>query len=117
MSSQSQVRASVLDAIGGTPVVALSRLTRGVTGRIVAKLDYLNPCGSKKDLITRFIIEEAEQKGWLKPGQVVVEVTSGNTGNGVAMVCAVKGYPFVAIMSRGISVGTHDDPAKLLEVT
>ncbi len=103
MNKTNNVRASVLDAIGGTPVVELSRLTRGVPGRIVAKLDYLNPCGSKKDLIARFIIEEAEQKGWLKPGQTVVEVTSGNTGNGVAMVCAVKGYPFVAIMSRGNS--------------
>lgn len=95
---------SVLDAIGGVPVVELSRLTRGVNGRIVAKLDYLNPCGSKKDIIARYIIEEAEEKGWLKPGQTVVEVTSGNTGNGVAMVCAVKGYAFVAIMSCGNSM-------------
>ena len=103
MHRTDQVCPSVLDAIGGVPIVELSRLTRGLNGRIVAKLDYLNPCGSKKDIIARFIIEEAEQEGWLKPGQTVVEVTSGNTGNGVAMVCAVKGYPFVAIMSRGNS--------------
>ena len=104
MHRTDQVCLSVLDAIGGVPVVELSRLTRDVPGRIVAKLDYLNPCGSKKDIIARFIIEEAEQQGWLRPQQCVVEVTSGNTGNGVAMVCAVKGYPFVAIMSRGNSL-------------
>ena len=94
---------SVLEAIGFTPVVELSRLTRGVKGRIVAKLDYLNPTGSKKDLIARFMIEEAEREGRLKPGQTVVEVTSGNTGSGLAMVCAIKGYPFVAVMSTGNS--------------
>jgi cysteine synthase len=63
----------------------------------------LNPAGSKKDLIAKFMLEEAEQQGLLKPGQTVVEVTSGNTGNGLAMVCAVKGYPFIAIMSKGNS--------------
>lgn len=94
---------SVLDAIGQTPVVELARLTRGDPGRIVAKLDLLNPCGSKKDLIARWMIERAEADGLLAPGQTVVEVTSGNTGNGLAMVCALKGYPFVMIISRGNS--------------
>ena len=96
---------SVLEAIGQTPLVELSRLTRksGVQGRLVAKLEYMNPMGSKKDLVALSIIQDAEAQGLLKPGQTVVEVTSGNTGNGLAMVCAVKGYPFIAIMSRGNS--------------
>ncbi len=95
---------SVLDAIGDTPLVELARLTRGVNGRILAKLDYLNPGFSKKDRIARQMIEEAEQDGRLRPGQTVVELTSGNTGTGLAIVCAVKGYPFVAVMSQGNSM-------------
>jgi cysteine synthase A len=95
---------SVADAIGGTPLVELTRLTRGLDGRILAKLDFLNPGFSKKDRIARQIIEDAEADGSLRPGQAVVELTSGNTGTGLAIVCAVKGYPFVAIMSRGNSV-------------
>jgi cysteine synthase A len=99
------VHASVLGAVGRTPIVELSRLVRaaGAAGRIVAKLDYLNPAGSKKDLVALGMIEDALREGLLKPGQTVVEVTSGNTGNGLAMVCAVMGHPFVAIMSRGNS--------------
>jgi len=90
-------------AIGNTPMVELTRLTRGFEGRVLAKLEYLNPGFSKKDRIARQIIEEAEQSGQLQPGQTVVELTSGNTGTGLAIVCAVKGYPFVAVMSRGNS--------------
>ena len=93
---------SVLGAIGGTPLVRLSRLWTG-SGQILAKLDYLNPGGSKKDRIALRMIEEAEEAGDLSPGQTVVELTSGNTGTGLAVVCAVKGYPFVAVMSRGNS--------------
>ncbi len=103
MKSLDGICGSVLDVIGRTPIVELTRLTRGLPGRILAKLEYMNPAGSKKDLVALRIIEEAEQEGLLKPGQTVVEVTSGNTGNGLAMVCAVKGYPFVAIMSKGNS--------------
>jgi cysteine synthase A len=103
MDNSELICSSVLDAIGHTPVVELSRLTRGLAGRVLAKLEYLNPAGSKKDLVALQIIEEAERDGLLTPGQTVVEVTSGNTGNGLAMVCAVKGYPFVAIMSKGNS--------------
>jgi len=96
---------SVVEAIGGaTPLVELSRLTDGLNGRILAKLDYLNPGFSKKDRIARQIIEDAEQNGDLQPGQTVVELTSGNTGTGLAIVCGVKGYPFVAVMSKGNSV-------------
>ncbi len=95
---------SAVEAIGDTPLVELSRLCRGTGGRILAKLDYLNPGFSKKDRIARQIIADAEATGALRPGQTVVELTSGNTGTGLAIVCAVKGYPFVAVMSRGNSV-------------
>ena len=94
---------SVLGAIGNTPLVELCRLTHGLEGRILAKLEFLNPGYSKKDRIALQMIEEAEAEGKLKPGQTVVELTSGNTGTGLSIVCAVKGYPFVAVMSKGNS--------------
>ncbi len=96
--------ASVIEAIGNTPLVELSRLTRGLPGRVLAKLEYLNPGFSRKDRIARQMIEEAEASGALRPGQTVVELTSGNTGTGLALVCGIKGYPFVAVMSKGNSV-------------
>ena len=104
MSRSSAVLPSVLDAIGATPLVDLGRIARGLGGRIVAKLEYLNPGFSKKDRNARQMIEDAEGQGVLQPGQTVVELTSGNTGTGLAIVCAVKGYPFVAVMSRGNSM-------------
>ena len=96
---------SVIEVIGGTPLVSLDRLTRayGVEGSLVAKLDYLNPGFSKKDRAALGVIEAAEASGDLKPGQTVVELTSGNMGTGLAIVCAIKDYPFVAVMSRGNS--------------
>lgn len=94
---------SVLDAIGDTPLVELQRFAERVDGRILAKLENLNPGASKKDRIALQIIEDAEQSGECHPGQTVVELTSGNTGTGLAIVCAVKGYPFVAVMSKGNS--------------
>ena len=98
------LRNSVLEAIGGTPLVELKRFGAGTEGRILAKLEYLNPGGSKKDRIALQIVEDAARDGRLRAGQTVVELTSGNTGTGLAMVCAVKGYPFVAVMSAGNSV-------------
>ncbi|MDR2741167.1 MAG: cysteine synthase family protein [Treponema sp.] len=100
------VRKSVLECIGNTPVVEISRFCKkyGVEGKILVKLEMMNPGASKKDRIAFFMIEEAERKGLLKPGQTVVEETSGNTGNGLAVVCAIKGYPFVAVMSKGNSL-------------
>ncbi len=95
---------SIVKAIGQTPVVELARLTRDVDGRILAKLEYLNPGFSKKDRIARQIIADAEMEGRLAPGQTVVELTSGNTGTGLAIVCGVKGYPFVAVISKGNSM-------------
>lgn len=104
MSRTEKVLTSAVEAIGDTPMVELSRLTRGMKGRILAKLEYLNPGFSKKDRIGRQMIEDAETQGALKPGQTVIELTSGNTGTGLAIVCGVKGYHFVAVMSRGNSM-------------
>ena len=94
---------SVLDVIGRTPAVWLDRMVaaRGLDGRILAKLDYLNPGFSKKDRAALGIIEAAEADGSLRPGQTVVELTSGNMGTGLAIVCGLMGFPFVAVMSRG----------------
>ena len=104
MSRFDSVLGSVLEAIGETPLVDLGRLTRGLEGHILAKLEYLNPGFSKKDRNALQMIEEAEAQGDLRPGQTVVELTSGNTGTGLSIVCGIKGHPFVAVMSRGNSV-------------
>jgi cysteine synthase A len=104
MSRDDQILGSVIDAIGETPLVALRRLGRELDGTILAKLEYLNPGFSKKDRIARQIIEDAETDGRLRPGQTVVELTSGNTGTGLAIVCGIKDYPFVAVMSKGNSM-------------
>ena len=103
MSRDTRLCYSLLDVIGDTPLVELGRITRGVAGRILAKVEYLNPGFSKKDRIARQIIEDAEADGTLMPGQTVVELTSGNTGTGLAIVCGLKGYPFIAVMSKGNS--------------
>ena len=95
---------SAVKAIGNTPLVALNRITEDLDGHILAKLEYLNPGFSKKDRIASQIIADAEAAGDLAPGQTVVELTSGNTGTGLAIVCGIKGYPFVAVMSRGNSI-------------
>lgn len=94
---------SVLEAIGNTPLVSLNRITKGIDGRILGKLDYLHPGAAKKDRIALQIIEDAEKSGKLSPGQYVIELTSGNTGAGVAIICSIKGYPFIAVMSKGNS--------------
>ena len=100
------VMKSVLEAIGNTPLVSLERLVKywNLDGRILAKLDNLNPTASKKDRIALGMIRDAELKGILKPGQTVIEETSGNTGNSLALVCSVLGYPFIAVMSKGNSI-------------
>ena len=103
MDRAHRVAPSVLEVIGDTPTVELARLTRALSGRIVAKLDYLNPGFSKKDRIAKQIVDEGIASGELRPGQTVVELTSGNTGTGLAIVCAVRGHPFVAVMSEGNS--------------
>jgi cysteine synthase len=94
---------SILGTIGKTPVVRIQRLApRHVT--MYVKCEFFNPLGSVKDRLAIGIIEDAERSGALKPGQTVIEATSGNTGIALAMVCAAKGYPFVAVMSESFSV-------------
>jgi cysteine synthase A len=97
---------SILEAIGNTPLVELRQVVRrrGLEGRILAKLEYLNPGSSQKDRIALEIVRRARAGGRLRPGQAVVELTSGNTGTGLAIVCAALGHPFVAVMSRGNTV-------------
>jgi cysteine synthase A len=96
---------SIDEAIGGTKIVCLSRVAAeySIEGNILAKLEFLNPGLSKKDRVAKAMIDEAEKAGLLKRGQTVVELTSGNTGIGLALVCAVRGYKFVACMSAGNS--------------
>jgi len=94
---------SILGTIGKTPVVRIQRLApRHVT--MYVKCEFFNPLASVKDRLAVAIIEDAERRGTLKPGQTVVEATSGNTGIALAMVCAAKGYPFVAVMTETFSV-------------
>jgi cysteine synthase A len=97
---------SVVDVIGGTPLVELHRSVgpRGLTGRLLAKLESVNPGSSKKDRVALEIVREARADGALREGQTVVELTSGNTGTGLAIVCRALGHPFVAVISRGNSV-------------
>jgi cysteine synthase A len=94
---------SIIDTIGATPVVRLNRLgPEHVT--IYVKIEAFNPMASVKDRLAWGIIQDAERRGELRPGQTVVEATSGNTGIALAMVCAARGYPFVAIMAESFSV-------------
>jgi cysteine synthase A len=94
---------SILGTIGRTPIVRINRLApNGVT--MYVKCEFFNPLSSVKDRLAIAIIEDAEKRGTLKPGQTVVEATSGNTGIALAMVCAAKGYPFVAVMVETFSV-------------
>ena len=94
---------NILEAVGNTPVVRIGRLApKGVD--LYVKVEAFNPLGSVKDRLALGVIEDAERRGVLKPGQTVVEATSGNTGIGLAMVCAQKGYPLVVTMAETFSV-------------
>jgi cysteine synthase len=109
MSSSTDVRRdaaiadSVLDLIGGTPLVRLSRIVPEGAAEIVGKLESLNPAGSVKDRIALAMIEAAEAEGKIRPGDTIVEPTSGNTGIGLAMVAAVKGYRLILTMPEDMS--------------
>src|SRR5512142_3397967 len=95
--------ASILDTVGNTPVVRINKLApAGID--LYVKVEAFNPLGSVKDRLALGVIEDAERTGALKPGQTVVEATSGNTGIGLAMVCAQKGYPLVVTMADSFSV-------------
>src|SRR6188472_3999952 len=94
---------SIVDTIGDTPCIRVNNLAPKNV-RVYVKAEYFNPASSVKDRLAISIIEEAERRGDLKPGQTVVEATSGNTGIGLAMVCAAKGYPLVVTMADSFSI-------------
>jgi len=98
-----EVRKTILDVIGNTPLVRLNKVSQGLKPTILAKLENLNPGGSVKDRIGVAMVEQAEEKGLLKPGGTIIEPTSGNTGVGLAMVAAVKGYKMIFVMPDKMS--------------
>ena len=95
--------ASILETVGRTPVVRINKLAPA-HANVYVKIEAFNPMGSVKDRLALGVIEDAERRGELRPGQTVVEATSGNTGIGLAMVCAQKGYPLVVVMAESFSV-------------
>lgn len=101
--AKGKVAGSVLDLIGNTPLVRLRKIAEPRMATVLAKLESFNPGGSVKDRICLSMIEDAESKGALKPGSKVVEPTSGNTGIGLAMICAAKGYPVILTMPETMS--------------
>ncbi len=102
------VRTSILDHIGETPLVWLDRLFPQPHVEVLAKVESFNPSGSIKDRIVRYIIEEAERSGQLRPGGVIVENTSGNTGAAIAMIAAIKGYRAILTMPDKVSAEKQD---------
>lgn len=103
-SGRPKVAASVLDLVGNTPLVRLNRLPASGSATVLAKLESFNPGGSVKDRIAVSMLEDAERRGLLKPGSTIVEPTSGNTGIGLAMVAAVRGYRLILTMPDDMSV-------------
>src|SRR5690348_7939748 len=101
--STMSIHDSIVDTIGGTPIIRLHRMAPAQV-TLYAKVESFNPGGSVKDRLAIAIILDAERRGELKPGRTVVEATSGNTGVALAMVCAARGYPFVAVMSDSFSM-------------
>src|ERR1043166_6203252 len=94
---------TILGTVGNTPAIRLVRLAP-VHVNLYVKVEAFNPMGSVKDRLALGVIEDAERRGVLKPGQTVIEATSGNTGIGLAMGCAVKGYPLVVVMAESFSI-------------
>ena len=99
-----KIAENVLELIGGTPLVKINRMNENGCAEVVAKLESFNPAGSSKDRPALNMIEDAERHGLLTPGAVVIEPTSGNTGIGLAMVCAVKGYKMILTMPENTSI-------------
>ncbi|HRS51629.1 MAG TPA: cysteine synthase A [Candidatus Marinimicrobia bacterium] len=98
------IHPNILTTIGKTPLVRINKLTKGTSAEILAKVEFFNPGGSVKDRIALNMIEDAEQRGILKKGMTIIEPTSGNTGIGLAMVAAVKGYRVVFVMPETMSI-------------
>ncbi len=99
---------NIIDAIGWTPLVKLNNLVNGFESEIFAKLEFLNPMGSIKDRIARYMIEKAEREGRLKRGQLIIENSSGNTALGLALVCVQKGYRLKVVVRDSLSEGKMD---------
>src|SRR5215510_15047206 len=103
VSTEKRVYDNVLGAMGNTPLVRLGRIAKDLLVPLYAKLEFMNPGGSVKDRVGAFIIDQAEKRGELKPGGTVVEATSGNTGVGLAIAAALKGYKTIFVMPDKMS--------------
>jgi cysteine synthase len=108
MGRDKKIADTVLDLVGGTPMVRLNRVVPSGSADVLGKLESMNPAGSVKDRIALNMIETAEREGRLKPGDTIVEPTSGNTGIGLAMVAAVKGYRLIVTMPEDMSLARRD---------
>lgn len=100
---EAKVASNVLELIGNTPIVRLGKVVERGSAQVLGKLEFFNPSGSVKDRISLSMIEDAEEKGLLKAGSTIIEPTSGNTGIGLALVCAVKGYKCILTMPETMS--------------
>src|SRR4051794_25823664 len=94
---------SILEAVGRTPLVQLARIGRGLPQPIYGKCEHLNPGGSVKDRLARAIVDDAEARGVLAPGATLIEATAGNTGVGLALVAAIRGYRLVCVLPEKMS--------------
>ena len=99
-----EVSNNILQLIGNTPIVQLSKVWREREVKIFAKLESLNPGGSVKDRVAKYMIEDAERKGVLTRDKTLIEATSGNTGISLAMISATKGYRFIAVMPASVNI-------------
>ena len=108
MGRDKKIADTVLDLVGGTPMVRLNHVVPSGSAEVLGKLESMNPAGSVKDRIALNMIETAEREGRLKPGDTIVEPTSGNTGIGLAMVAAVKGYRLIVTMPEDMSLARRD---------
>lgn len=103
LNTPMQVKSSILEAVGNTPAVKLQKLATREMADVIVKLEYYNPTGSYKDRMALAMIEGAEKRGTLRTGMRVVEYTGGSTGSSLALVCAIKGYPFAPVSSDGFA--------------
>lgn len=108
MKNEIKTHKSILELIGNTPLIALNKITAGMKGNFFAKVEAFNPGHSTKDRIALYILDQAEKKGILKPGNTVIETTSGNTGFSLAMVCIIRGYKCILAVSSKSSADKID---------